>query len=90
MVQYVIEREIPGAGSLSEQELHDISRKSNDVLAGMDGRATWLHSYVTEDKIYCVYEASAPAALQEHADAGGFPANTISAVATVIGPSTGR
>jgi hypothetical protein len=90
MPQYVIEREIPGAGNLSEQELHDISAKSNGVLAGMDGRATWLHSYVTGDKIYCVYEGADEAAIREHAELGGFPANSVSAVATVISPATGH
>ena len=90
MAQYVIEREIPGAGSLSDQELHDISCKSNDVLAGMDGRATWLHSYVTDDKIYCVYDAVDPAAVSEHAQRGGFPANVIARVHAVIDPATGK
>ena len=90
MPQYVIEREIPGAGTLTEQELHDISCKSNDVLAGMDGRATWMHSYVTDDKIYCVYDAVDPAAVRAQAELGGFPANVISRVSTVITPETGK
>ncbi len=90
MPQYVIEREIPGAGTLSDQELSDISNKSNDVLAGMGGRASWLHSYVTGDKIYCVYEAADPGAVREHAELGGFPANAVSEVHTVIDPSTAK
>jgi hypothetical protein len=90
MPQYVIEREIPGAGQLSEDELHDISCKSNDVIAAMAGRVTWLHSYVTDDKIYCVYDARDPAAVREHAERGGFPANVISRVNAVIDPATGK
>jgi hypothetical protein len=90
MPKYVIEREIPGAGSLSSDELHSISVKSNQVLAGMDQRAKWLESYVTDDKIYCVYVADAEADVLEHAEAGGFPANVISRVSTVIDPTTGE
>jgi hypothetical protein len=90
MPKYVIERELPGAGLLSAQELEAISRKSNDVLATMGGRAQWQHSYVTGDKIYCVYVAEDEAAVREHAECGGFPANVVSRVATIIDPVTGE
>jgi len=90
MPMFVIERELPGAGSLSEAELHTISAKSNQVLAGMAPRAQWQHSYVTADKLYCVYIAEDEAAVFEHADCGGFPANVVSRVGTVIDPTTGE
>jgi hypothetical protein len=90
MPKYVIERELPGAGQLTTDELHAISGKSNQVLADMSGRAVWQQSYVTDDKIYCVYTAENEAAVLEHAAAGGFPANTVSKVSTVIDPSTGE
>jgi hypothetical protein len=90
MPKYVIERELPGAGQLSADELHAISGKSNAVLAEMAPRAQWLQSYVTTDKIYCVYVAEDEAAVMEHAENGGFPANVISKVSTVIDPVTGE
>ena len=90
MPKYVIERELPGAGALSPDELHAISAKSNAVLAEMSPRAKWLHSYVTTDKVYCVYVADDEAAVLEHAECGGFPANVVSKVATVIDPVTGE
>ena len=90
MPKYVIERELPGAGSLTADELHAISAKSNQVLAGMSPRAKWLQSYVTTDKIYCVYVAENEAAVREHAVAGGFPANSVSQVSTIIDPSSGE
>lgn len=90
MPKYVIERELPGAGQLSAEDLHTISGKSNEVLAAMNGRAQWQHSYVTSDKIYCVYVAEDEDAVREHAESGGFPANVISRVATVIDPVTGE
>jgi hypothetical protein len=90
MPKYVIERELPGAGNLSSDELHAISAKSNQVLAGMENRAKWLQSYVTDDKIYCVYVAQDENAVREHARVGGFPANTISRVSTVIDPTSGE
>jgi hypothetical protein len=90
MPKYVIERELPGAGQLTADELHAISGKSNQVLADMAGRAVWQQSYVTDDKIYCVYTAESEAAVLEHASAGGFPANAVSKVSTVIDPSTGE
>ena len=90
MPQYVIERELPGAGALSGDELHAISRKSNEVLAAMAPRAQWQHSYVTGDKLYCVYIAEDEAAVFEHADCGGFPVNAVNQVTTVINPVTGE
>jgi len=90
MPKFVIERNIPGAGSLSTDELHAISKKSNEVLADMAPRAQWLHSYVTTDKIYCVYVADNEAAVREHAECGGFPADVVSRVGTVIDPTSGE
>jgi hypothetical protein len=88
MPKFVIERELPGAGSLSAQELHDISEKSNKVIREL-GDLQWITSYVTDDKIYCVYLAPDEDVLQEHARCGGFPANTIAKVSAVIDPTTG-
>jgi hypothetical protein len=90
MPKFVIERNLPGAGSLSSDELHAISKKSNEVLADMAPRAQWLQSYVTADKIYCVYVADNEAAVLEHAQCGGFPADVVSRVGTVIDPTTGE
>jgi hypothetical protein len=90
MPKFVIERTIPGAGKLSAAELHTISAKSNQVLADMAPRAQWLQSYVTTDKIYCVYVADDEAAVREHAECGGFPADSVSLVSTVIDPITGE
>jgi hypothetical protein len=90
MPRYVIERSIPGAGTLSGSELHDISARSNEVLAGMAPRAQWSHSYVTDDKIYCVYIADDEQAVREHADCGGFPADVIAEVHAVIDPISGN
>jgi hypothetical protein len=88
MPRYLIEREIPGAGRLTADELHDITEKSNQVLAGMAGRAQWVHSYVTDNAITCVYLAENADAVREHADCGGFPVTTIREVGTVIDPTT--
>src|SRR5205823_7735976 len=84
MPKFVIERNLPGAGSLSSDELHAIAKKSNEVLADMAPRAQWLQSYVTADKIYCVYVADNEAAVREHAECGGFPADVVSRVGAVI------
>jgi hypothetical protein len=89
MPRYLIEREIPGAGTLSPQELHDISSKSNQVLATMAPRAQWVHSYVTDDKIYCVYIADDEQTVREHAECGGFPADVVATVHSIIDPITG-
>ena len=90
MPKFVIERNLPGAGSLSSDELHAIAKKSNEVLADMAPRAQWLQSYVTADKIYCVYVADNEAAVLEHAQCGGFPADVVSRVGAVIDPTTGE
>jgi hypothetical protein len=83
----VIERELPGAGGLSTQELQDISQKSNKVIKEL-GDLQWVTSYVTDDKIYCIYLAPDEDIIAEHARCGGFPANKISKVASVIDPTT--
>ncbi len=88
MPKYVIEREIPGAGKLSSQELKAISQQSCAVLEKMGPQIQWQHSYVTGDKIYCVYVAPNEAMIREHAKQGGFPANRISEVSTMIDPVT--
>jgi len=88
MPKFVIEREIPGAGKLSAQELQGISGKSCSVLKDLGPQIQWLHSYVTGDKIYCVYIAPSEELVREHAKRGGFPANKISKVATIIDPTT--
>lgn len=90
MPKYVIERGIPGAGTLSADELHDISCKSNEVLSAMAPRAQWLQSFVTDDKIYCVYVADDADAVREHAERGGFPADSVATVSAVIDPTTGE
>jgi hypothetical protein len=88
MPRYVIEREIPGAGDLSMDELHAISQKSCSVLQDMGPQVQWVQSYVTDDKIYCVYIAPDEASVREHAERGGFPANSIAQVRNVIDPTT--
>ena len=90
MPKYVIERELPGAGNLSADDLRDISAKSNKVIAELGPEIKWLQSYVTDDKIYCVYVAPDPDIIFEHARCGGFPADSVSLVSTVIDPSTGE
>jgi hypothetical protein len=88
MPKFVIERDIPGIGSLSDAEVREVSQKSVNVLKGMGPAIQWLHSYVTGDKLYCVYLAPDEAAVREHARRGGFPANRISAVRRLIDPTT--
>ena len=88
MPKYVIERDIPGAGKLSPKELQAISQKSCGVLSQMGPQIQWVHSYVTDDKIYCVYVAPNEEMVKEHARKGGFPANRVSAVKSVIDPTT--
>lgn len=89
MPRYVIERELPGAGSLTADELTGISQKSNSVLEELGGDVQWEHSYVTGDKIFCVYIAPDEGRVREHATRGGFPANAVLQVAQVIDPTTG-
>ena len=85
---YVIEREIPGAGDLTTEDLKGISQVSCGVLKEMGSEIQWLHSYVTGDKIYCVYTAPNEEMVREHAKQGGFPANSVSSVGTIISPKT--
>ena len=88
MPKYVIERNIPNAGSLSPEQLQAISQKSCGVLRAMGPQIQWVQSYVTDDKIYCVYLAPDQQAVREHAERGGFPADRISEVRTIIDPTT--
>jgi hypothetical protein len=88
MPKFVIEREIPGAGKLSKADLHAISQKSCSVLSSMGPKIQWVESFVTDDKIYCVYIAPDEATVREHATKGGFPANRVSRIATMIDPTT--
>jgi hypothetical protein len=88
MPKYVIERDIPGAGKLSAQELKAISQKSCGVLSAMGPQIQWQQSYVTGDKVYCIYIAPNEQMVREHASQGGFPANRVSAIETVIDPTS--
>ncbi|AXI60993.1 DUF4242 domain-containing protein [Pseudomonas kribbensis] len=88
MPKFVIEREIPGAGNLSEQELKAVSQTSCQVLRELGPQVQWLQSYVTADKVYCVYIAPDEELVREHARLGGFPANSVSRVMSVIDPTT--
>src|SRR2546421_12957444 len=80
MPKYMIERDLPGAGALTPEQLRAISQKSCSVLRGLGPQVQWLHSYVTDDKIYCVYIAPSEELVRKHAQEGGFPANRVSAV----------
>ncbi len=88
MPKYVIEREIPGAGAMSSETLQAISQKSCGVLKNLGPEIQWVHSYVTDSKIYCVYIAPNEAMVREHASQGGFPANRVSEVKSMIDPTT--
>ena len=88
MPKYIIERELPGAGSLSTEELQGISQKSCSVLKEMGPQIQWVESFVTDDKIYCIYLAPGKAEVKTHAEKGGFPANSISEIKTMIDPTT--
>jgi hypothetical protein len=88
MPKYVIERDIPGVGRLSEPDLQGVSRRSCSVLKDLGPQIQWVQSYVTDDKIYCVYIAPNEEMIREHATQGGFPANRISEVKSVIDPTT--
>jgi hypothetical protein len=88
MPKFVIEREVPGAGKMSPGELQALSQKSCGVLSSMGPKIQWLHSYVTDDKIYCVYIAPDEATVREHATKGGFPANRVSRLRAMIDPAT--
>jgi hypothetical protein len=87
MPEYVIEREVPGAGQLTEAQIQELSVKSLEVIAGIGPQIQWLHSYVTDDKIYCVYLAPDEAPIREHAKRLGVPANRISAVRRMVDPA---
>ena len=92
MPTYLIERDIPGAGEMSPDDLHGIATKSNDVLRSMTAggkNVQWIQSFVTSDKIYCLYDASDAATVREHAKLGGFPADSVEEVKEIIDPSTG-
>jgi hypothetical protein len=88
MQKYVIERGLPGAGGLGGDELRDLAAKSNKVLAELGPDIQWLHSYVTDDKIYCVYAATSEDVILEHARCGGFPADAVQEVRATIDPTT--
>jgi hypothetical protein len=88
MPKYVIERDIPGAGALTPAQLKGISQTSCGVLSAMGPQIQWVQSYVTGDKVYCIYIAPDEATVREHASQGGFPANRVSEVAAVIDPTT--
>ena len=88
MPKYVIERDLPGAGKLTTDQLRGVSQKSCSVLSKLGPEIQWIHSYVTADKIYCIYRAPNEAMIREHAKQGGFPANRISEVTTIIEPTT--
>lgn len=90
MPQFIIERNIDGASTLTADELADIAAKSNDVVAGLGVPYRWVTSYVAGDKLYCVHEADTAEAVREHARCGGFPADMVVEVAAVIGPETAR
>lgn len=88
MPKYVIEREIPGAGNLSPQDLQGVAQKSCNVLQNLGPQIQWVESYVTADKVYCVYIAASEDMIRAHAQQGGFPANRISEIKTTIDPTT--
>jgi hypothetical protein len=88
MPKYVIEREIPGAGNISPADLQGISQKSCSVLTGLGPQIQWVQSFVTDDKIYCIYIAPNKELVLEHARQGGFPANSVAEVRTMIDPTT--
>jgi hypothetical protein len=88
MPKYVIEREIPGAGNLTQEQLKGISQTSCGVLSKLGSQIQWVHSYVTGDKIYCIYNAPNEEMVRKHAKQGGFPANSVSRVSSVIDPTT--
>ncbi len=88
MTKYVIEREIPGAGQFTPDDLKGISQKSCDVLDELGTSIQWIHSHVTDDKIYCIYRAQNEDQIKEHAKKGGFPANSIAEIRATIEPST--
>ena len=90
MPKFLIERDVPGAGSLTTDEIHTVAAESNDVLANMAPRAQWAQSFVTSDKVYCVYIAVDETALREHAERVGVPLSAVNRIVSVIDPTTGE
>lgn len=90
MKTFIIEREIPGAQALTDEELHGITGTSNEAVASLDKPYRWLHSYVAGDKVYCVHQAQDADVILEHAEAGGFPANLVTEVSAVFGATGPR
>ena len=90
MPKYVIERELPGAGNMSRDALRAVAQKSNGIIGTLGTSIQWVHSYVVEDKLYCVYIADSPKVIEDHAKCGGFPANRISRVRAMMDPTTGE
>jgi hypothetical protein len=88
MPKFIIEREVPGAGKLSPQELQSLAKKSCNILRDMGPKIQWVQSFVTDDKLYCEYIAPSEEEVREHAQKGGFPANRVSRVSSVIDPTT--
>lgn len=88
MPKFIIEREIAGAGDLTKEDLSGISKKSCSILKDMGPKIQWVHSYVTDDKVYCIYNAPDEKTIMDHAEAGGFPANKITQVKNMIDPTT--
>ncbi len=88
MPKYVIERELPGAGKLSREQLRAVAQKSNGIIDTLGTKIQWVHSYVVDDKLYCVYNADSAKIIEEHAKCGGFPANRISRVCAIMDPTT--
>jgi hypothetical protein len=90
MKRYVIEREIPGVGGLAAQQLQGVAAKSNEALAKLSGKAQWIHSYLADNKTFCIYLAENEAAVREHARISGFPATKVTEITEVIDPMTAR
>jgi hypothetical protein len=88
MPKFVVERELPGAGKMTREQLQQVAQKSNGVIQTLGPKIQWVHSYVVDDKIYCVYNAPSPKLIEEHAKCGGFPANRISQVRAIMDPIT--
>jgi Protein of unknown function (DUF4242) len=88
MPKYVIERELPGAGKMTREQLREVAQKSNGILHTLGPKIQWVETYVSDDKLYCVYNAPSPKLIEEHAKCGGFPANRISQVRAIMDPTT--
>ena len=88
MHKYVIERELPGAGKLTADQLRAVAQKSNSIIATLGTKIQWVQTYVVDDKLYCVYNAESPKIIEEHAKCGGFPANRITRVSSIMDPTT--